>query len=212
MHLKRWGFAVAFVVFTFLVPTRAVAQLSDYDDYDDSIGEHQWIVSGQVGSAFGASAEDATAGVIGTLTYLREGILGAEFLAGFTPDLHLELAPSDNSAVANFMMNGIAALPLGLDESWQPFVSGGLGAMTISNEFLDSDSNDLLNIDDTQLGGNIGFGVMAFGDRWGFRGDVRYVAGFGGDGGGGAVDVIDANDFLSDVDYWRANVGVAYTW
>jgi hypothetical protein len=66
------------------------------------------------------------------------------------------------------------------------------------------------NMDDTQLGGNVGFGVMAFGDRWGARTDVRCFSGSGVDENGN--DAIYSNDFLSEIDYWRANVGVAYGW
>lgn len=211
MNLKGCGFVAAVTAITVLLPAKATAQLTNYGDYDDAIGEHQWIASGQIGSAFGASAEDASAGVSGTVTYLREGLLGAELLAGVTPDLNLALAPTDDTAVGNVMMNGVAALPLGVERRWQPFISGGVGAMAVSNEFP-AGENTMLDIDDTQLGGNLGFGVMAFGDRWGVRSDVRYFTGFGGDEGNGAVDLIDANDFLSDVDYWRANIGVAYRW
>jgi hypothetical protein len=51
---------------------------------------------------------------------------------------------------------------------------------------------------------------MAFGDRWGARTDVRCFSGSGVDENGN--DAIYSNDFLSEIDYWRANVGVAYGW
>jgi hypothetical protein len=209
MKLKQPGLALAVAALACMVPASASAQLPDYDDYDAAVSEHQWIASGQIGSTFGESAEDASVGVGGTLTYLREGLFGAEVLGGVTPDLNLAQAPSDDSTVANFMVNGVAALPLEFDGpgTWQPFVSAGIGAMTISSDFLGA-SADVLNIDETQLGGNIGFGIMAFGERWGVRSDVRYFAGLGSDEG----DATGAEGFLSDVDFWRANVGVAYQW
>lgn len=205
MHRTWFGLAAAAAI-TFLLPATGAAQMLD----DDRISEHEWVVSGQVGSAFGASAEDATAGVTGTLTYLRDGAFGAELLAGFTPDLDFDVAPTDDSSVGNYMANGVAALPLGVDGRWQPFVSAGLGAMTISSEFANGENTELLNVDDTQLGGNVGVGLMTFSDRWGVRGDVRYFTGLSDDDS--EIDAIDSNDFLSNVDYWHANIGVAYRW
>lgn len=206
MHFTNLKCGIAVAAIGMLVPATAAAQT-----VGDRLTEHEWIGSGHLGSSFGASAEDAGFGAGASLTYLRNGMLGAEFLAGFSPDLELTLAPTDDSAVGNFMVNGVAALPLGIDGRWQPFLSAGIGAMTISSE-LEAGSNDLFEVDDTQLGGNVGFGVMGFADQWGIRTDLRYFNGFGGDDDDGPVDLIDANDFLSDVDYWRASVGVAYRW
>lgn len=203
MDLKQLKYAIAVAAMGMLVPAAAAAQT-------DRLTEHEWIVSGQIGSSFAASAEEPTVGFGGALTYLREGAIGAEFLAGFTPDLNLTLAPTDDSRVSNFMLNGVAALPLGDAGMWQPFVSGGIGAMTISSEVGDIET-DFLDATDTQLGGNIGAGLMAFSDQWGIRSDLRYFTGFGGDAVD-PVDLIDESDLLSDVDFWRANVGVAYRW
>jgi hypothetical protein len=207
MDLKYCVCGIAVAAIALAVPAPAAAQWTD----DDALTEHEWIASGQVGSVFGASAEDASAGATATITYLRDGMVGAEFLAGFSPDLDLALAPTDNSAAGNFMVNGVAALPFGVDGRWQPFVSGGIGAMTISSELMDG-SNNLFEVDDTQLGGNVGFGLMAFGDQWGLRTDVRYFTGFENEADGDPIDVLEPSDFLGDVDYWGANVGVAYRW
>jgi hypothetical protein len=85
--------------------------------------------------------------------------------------------------------------------------------MTIRSEFTDG-SAGLLEIDAGQSGGNVGFGLMAFADRWSFRSDVRYFAGFGDkvQVGDEPSDALDPADFLSDVSFWRANVGIAYRW
>jgi hypothetical protein len=95
-----------------------------------------------------------------------------------------------------------------------PFVSGGLGAMTL-NANID-DPTDVFDVDDTQLAGNLGFGVMGFGDRWGFRTGMRYITGLSGDPVPGDVDapsdLLDADDVLGEVSFWRADVGVAYRW
>ena len=206
MQLKTLTCGIAVAAIGLLVPTTAAAQLGG------DLTADELIASGHLGSSFGASAEEAGFGAGASLTYLRNGMLGAEFLAGFSPGLDLTLATTDDSAVGNFMVNGVAALPLGIEGRWQPFLSAGLGAMTISSELPDSASNDLFEVDDTQLGGNIGFGVMGFADQWGFRSDLRYFSGFGGEDDDDPLDLIDANDFLSDVDYWRASVGVAYRW
>lgn len=206
MTLKHLRYALALASIGILTPAVSAAQT-----FDDDQVEHEWVVSGEIGSAFAASAEDPAAGFGGALTYLKDGAIGAEFLAGYTPDLDLSLAPTDDSTVNNFMVNGVAALPLGEEGRFQPFVSGGLGAMTIASEFPGADTDDLFEVDDTQLGGNVGVGLMAFNENWGVRSDLRYFTGFGGDEDD-PIDVIDENDFLSDVDFWRANVGVAYRW
>ena len=94
MNIKHFACAVA-VAAMGMYPAPAMAQI------DDSFTDREWIASGQIGSAFGATAEDATPGFGGSLTYLHERALGAEVLAGFTPDLDLGLAPTDDTAVSN---------------------------------------------------------------------------------------------------------------
>jgi hypothetical protein len=114
------------------------------------------------------------------------------------------------------MVNAIGALPLGDRATIQPFVTAGLGALTLRSEENQSGAG-LPGIDDNQFAWNIGAGVMGFRNRPGFRGDVRYIRGSGNinDNSNGAVfNGLDSNGnlLLDDVDFWRTNVGVAFRW
>lgn len=183
-------------------------------DTTGTIAEHEFVVSGFIGPTFGDVVDDADAGIGGAFTYLRGGMFGGEFIANFTPDLNFGSNLVEDSAVNDFMFNGIAALPLGEQGRFQPFVSAGLGAMTISATI--DDPEDLFDVDDTQFAGNVGFGLMGFGDQWGFRAGMRYVSGFDEDPIPGdldlSADLVDATDVLADVSYWRGDVGVAFRW
>ena len=92
----------------------------------------QWVASGFVGSSFGVSAQSATADFGGTLSYLHHGAVGVEFLAGFAPELKINRVGGLNSDVNNYMGNIIAAVPIGFLSTVHPYVSGGLGVMTLS--------------------------------------------------------------------------------
>jgi hypothetical protein len=45
-------------------------------------------------------------------------------------NLDLQAAATDDSQVNNYMFNLVGAVPLGDNGAWQPYVSGGVGAMT----------------------------------------------------------------------------------
>jgi hypothetical protein len=93
---------------------------------------------------------------------------------------------------------------LGAEGTWQPFVSGGIGAISLNAGLDAEDVLGIDSLDETELGGNIGGGLMAFARNWGFRGDIRYFTQVGD----AATDTL----FLNDVDFWRGNVGLAYRW
>lgn len=215
MYLKTVSLAAAIVtVGAFAIPPRVCAQVSE--TYG-TIAEHEWIASGFVGPAFGADAEDANTGFGGAISYLRYGAFGGEFLANFTPDMQFASDLIEDSAINHYMFNGMAALPLGRDARWQPFVSAGFGAMTISGAIEDPDDFFDFDVDDTQLAGNVGFGLMGFGDRWGFRAGARYFAGLDDDPNidgdiNDTSDLVDPADILGDVSFWRVDGGVAYRW
>jgi hypothetical protein len=71
------------------------------------------------------------------------------------------------------MANAIWAVPIGQERAWQPFISGGLGALTLRASVNDAMENEFSS-NDARFGGNIGAGVMGFSGRWGFKADVRY--------------------------------------
>ena len=193
----------------------------DFDDVDSSPGG--WFASAHVGSDFGQSAANSSIDFGGALGY-TSGWLGAEFLAGFTPNFQISNQLFiDEPQVNSYMFNLMAGVPVGSEKSWQPFVSGGLGMLTLRSDDLSGDvSNDFnenFATDDTQLGGNIGFGIMGFAQNVGIRADVRYFKAFGDNALESALnldpDTFDdssAINILPGLNFWRANIGLAFRW
>lgn len=134
---------------------------------------NHWIASGFVGSDFGNNAQSPSMNFGGALAYLWKDRYGAEIDTGFTPSFQLQnnffglgLKPQINS----YMANAILAKPFGDERVVQPFVSGGVGALSLRSSLANG-----LNENATRFGGDIGGGLMAFaGDHVGFKADVRY--------------------------------------
>ena len=169
-----------------------------------------WIASGFAGPTFGATVQESNVGFGGTITYLRQGILGAEALATFTPDFGFAPNVAVDARVDNYMANVVAAVAGGTDGRIQPFVSGGIGAMRIRGDVDDAGST--VEIRDTQLGSNIGFGLMMFNNRWGLRTDLRYFSSLQKNSAEDPPEIPDPTGVLTDTDFWRYNMGVAYRW
>jgi opacity protein-like surface antigen len=193
---------------------------NDFDDVDSPGG---WFASAQVGSDFGQSADNSSVDFGGSLGY-TSGWFGAEFLAGFTPNFQMSNRFfSDEPQVNTYMFNLMAGVPIGPNKNFQPFVSGGIGAMTLRSDDLSGDDpndfNENFASDDSQFGSNIGFGVMGFAENVGVRADVRYFRAFGDNALENALD-LDPNTFddsspinvLPGLDFWRANIGLAFRW
>jgi hypothetical protein len=149
--------------------------------------------------------------------------IGGEFVAGFTPNFqvsNLGLFAGEAPQVNSYMANAIAAVPLGADGQWQPFISGGFGALTLRSGALNNGSGNafgnVFSPDDTRAGGDIGGGLMAFVGNWGLRGEVRYFRAFSASGITTTTSTSPANTIAASVlpglDFWRANIGVAVRW
>jgi len=203
-----------------------------------------WIASGFVGSNFnnnsssllGASTTNSNSTVSGNsvdfggnVGYLWHNIAGAEFLAGFTPNFEMQnsLAPAGATPWVNtYMVNAVGAAPLGSGGMFQPFISGGVGAITMrglnnSSNITNTGSvstsasnlgNNLFNPDESRAGGDIGGGLMAFMGGWGVRGDVRYFRAFESDNAVTSTVNSGSTDILPGLNFWRANIGVAFRW
>jgi|WetSurMetagenome_2_1015567.scaffolds.fasta_scaffold32725_2 hypothetical protein len=211
----------------------------DRDHYDSTSFNSEWIASGFVGGNFGQNSLSSSVDFGGTLGYLYRGIVGAEFLAGFSPRFKLDRLLTGDSNINNYMANAIVAVPVGALGGFRPFVSGGIGAITMSlndnavypfgpggaNPIINtSNNNSVFDPNAKHLATNIGGGVMAFAGRWGVRGDVRYfsavgtsdtttvlnTAGVPVNANGGAT--LKDNSLLNDVSFWRANIGIAVRW
>ena len=202
-------------------PPAAVPAVSPSEDYG-TIQSH-WIVSGFVGSNFGGASNNASVNFGGQLGYLWKGVLGAEGIADFAPSFKLDNpALNQNPHTNGYMGNAIAALPLGDEGQFQPYVSGGVGIITMKTEVLNAFlphptgtfPTGFSTTDQHAFGSNIGGGVMGFAGMLGFRADVRYYK-------AATTSTVTATDspagqfteaLLSGLNYWRANIGVALRW
>lgn len=198
--------------------TLAAAQTTRTATADEPLESH-WLASAFVGSNFADDAEEPSLDFGGTIGYLWRGVLGAEFQANLSPDFELEgtrgaLLFGEQPWINTYMANAIGAVPLGPEGQWRPYVSGGIGAVTLRSDAIvtDGERNEF-EPDQTRFGGNLGFGVMGFVTNLGIRGDVRYFRGFEDDmsSSDGPEDIIGRR-VLSELGFWRANVGVAIKW
>ena len=122
----------------------------------------------------------------------------------------------DNPHVNTYMWNVIGALPFGEDRQFRPYISAGLGAITLhTTVFTSVKAVDTTSASDSRLGSNIGGGLMVFAGRVGVRADVRhYSATTSSDAvltkGESPSDLTRA--LLSGLEFWRTDVGVAFRW
>jgi hypothetical protein len=66
-----------------------------------------------------------------------------------------------------------------------------------------------------QWGSNIGGGIMAFANRWGVRGDVRYFRASTNNDTFSSNDPVDdrvTKALLSDLGFWRGTLGLSFRW
>lgn len=191
----------------------------DYDD-DDLLPKSHWMASGFVGSNFGDNVDAAELDFGGSIGWMFKGAIGGEFLAGFSPNFQLRNnVLAEQPQVNTYMGNIVAAVPIGGDgATWQPFVSGGVGSMVLNADTLQTGSaldtvNDNIDPDGSVFAGNIGAGVQGWAGPVGLRADLRYFRAFGND----KNDSVSGNNpvaqsILANLDFWRANIGVAFRW
>ncbi len=228
MNVSRWLMTIAGVV---ALPVAAAAQTPGPDEPApvpqvepagtgtpilDRVDSH-WLASGFVGSSFAQEAEDPAFDFGGTVGYLWRGVLGGEFQANFSPEF--ELTPGRSALllgnqpwINSYMINAIGAVPLGEDGRWQPYVSGGFGALTLRSDVLITDTGgNAFETDNARAAGNIGAGVLGFAQNVGFRADVRYFRGLEDDlSGADDLGELVGSQVLSQLDFWRATAGLAF--
>jgi hypothetical protein len=178
---------------------------------------YPWFASGFVGSNFGNSATSSSVDFGGSIGYLWRGYVGPELQASFAPRFQLANSllaqnPNVNSYVANLM----GSVPLGLDARWQPYVSGGFGAIQLRSDVFNNTGvpgSGTTVGDRARFGGDIGFGLMGYVSNFGFRADARYFQASNSSGVSGSTPAnAIADGLLSGIKFWRANVGVALRW
>ena len=194
--------------------------------------ENHWIASAFVGTNFGSGRTNTLLDVFGEnsgtsinfggeAAYLWRGFVGAEGLVDFAPSFSMDnLLFQDNPTVNTYMINGIGAVPLGSENQFLPYVSGGFGAVQLRSTIFTlatavNPAIESATADGSRFGGNFGGGVMGFSGRWGFRGDIRYYKTSVDNNVnviGTTPESIFAQDVLSGLAFWKANVGVAFRW
>jgi hypothetical protein len=185
--------------------------------------ESHWLASGFVGTNFGDNfgdnfgedRRDESVTFGGQIGYLWHGYVGAEALVDFTPGFKVpnSILLADNPHLSSYMANGIAAAPFGSNGQFLPYFSGGIGVFHMSTNFVTLDPANSLTGSQSRFGANIGGGFIGYAGNVGVRGDLRWYN----------VDVehdlsaSNATDLftlglLSGLEYWRANIGVAFRW
>lgn len=182
-----------------------------------------WLASGFVGGGFNATTsnddpriEENAGGVSfgGQVGYLWHGVVGPEFLAEWAPSFDVNAVFIDgNTHLSSYMLNAIAAAPLGADGQIMPFVSGGFGRIGMTADIINPIDHTTDNNSNSVWGSNIGGGIMAFAsDRVGVRGDVRYYhANSDQNLAGSAADQL-VESIVSGVRFWRATGGLSFRW
>jgi hypothetical protein len=181
--------------------------------------QSHWTAAGFVGANYGASTASSSVDFGGQVGYLYRGIIGGEFLADFAPNFNMTNAfLADRPNVNAYMANAVIAAPLGSQGQIQPYVSAGFGGVQLRSNMLAVASvptSAQTEANQTRGGGDVGFGVMGFAGNVGIRADVRYFRAFTNNTvtttGNTAADVF-AQNLLSGLDFWRANVGIAIRW
>ncbi len=178
---------------------------------------NEFIVAGFVGGSFARSAVQTSVDFGAALDYLHNGAFGIEGLVGFAPRFKLDRLGGTDSDLNNYMANVIAAVPVGAFHAVRPFISAGVGALTIS-QGTNTSNNGVVNTtaalfspSETHFGGNVGGGIMAFTGAFGIRADVRYFSALGHKNTNGAL--VAPGTLASPLDnasFWRANVGLAF--
>jgi opacity protein-like surface antigen len=183
-----------------------------------------WIAAGYAGSAFSvrnADNADPSPNFGGQIGWLWRGVLGGEFMGDFAPSFkftRLDFAQlfSSKPDVNSYMFNVIAAYPLGSQAQFQPYVSAGIGSVTIRADVLVLNSDLTTNTfksNQSSFGSDYGGGFLWYVGNVGFRSDVRYIR----TSTNNAITTTNVSDFvtqtvLSDLRFWRANAGVAFRW
>ena len=218
-------------------PTNQASQVPVVAPTYSAPHENHWVASAFVGTNFGSGRTDTLLDVFGDnsgaslnfggeAAHLWGGFAGVEGLVDFAPSFSMDnLQFRDSPAINTYMINGISAVPLGSENQFLPYVSGGIGAVQLRSTIFTLATAPVISpapittieavtADGSRFGLNIGGGVLGFSGNWGFRGDIRYYKTSVDDN----VNVIDtpenilAQQVLSGLAFWKANVGVAFRW
>jgi len=172
------------------------------------------MAAGFIGANYGANTTNTTMDFGGQVGYLYHGVVGGEFLADFAPTFQMNNAfLAERPFVNAYMANVMAAIPIGSEHSFEPYVSAGFGGVQLRSQLFNvaavPASGQTAN-NQTRAGGDIGFGILGFAGNVGVRGDVRYFRAFRNDTLGTVGTGTSAAD-LSDRIFCRASISGART-
>jgi hypothetical protein len=176
----------------------------------------KWVASAFIGSNWATNADNldldggASLDFGGQIAYLWGGKVGAEFIADFAPNVgHTNFFFVNEPDINSYMLNVITSVPIGMGGAFQPYASGGFGAIQFRVDLFDAFANPFSS-NEAKFGFDIGGGVMAFAERVGVRADIRYYRATSDDNIG---DLSIGNAIpLSNLGFWRGNVGIAFRW
>ena len=180
-----------------------------------------WTATGFIGSYFSAGGDASNVKDInGSWTYGGQlsrtwGFVGAELIADFAPKYKIEsLLLSEHPEVNSYMGNIIGRWT---GRYFEPYASGGIGGIQMHTSFLPltaiTGATGNTKVYQTRFGWNIGAGAYAFAGRSvGLRADVRYFQATTTNTFSGTAAENATQAFLSGINFWRANIGVAFRW
>ena len=197
--------------------------------------EYSWMATGYLGTSFTTGGLQqallSTSSSDGGLTYGMQvayvkKYVGAEFIGDFAPSFNMSsVALAKDPTVNSYMFNAIGAGRWGW---FEPFISGGIGGVTMRTQTFDESAipivtvqgtlatqQNTINTAQTHFGSNIGGGFFAYAGQWGIRADVRFydVTKFSTNTlTNGSVPSDFTQALLSGLNYWRANLGVSFRW
>ena len=207
---------------------------------------YPWMATGFLGSSFSTSfssiqtalsaaqipvgVDTADGGLTAgfQLGYLKKYV-GGEFIGDFAPNFRMSsLLLAKNPTVNSWMFNAIGAVPIGSNDQFQPYASGGIGGITMrSQTFADSaipvitvdgtfaTQQNTINTTRTAFAWDLGGGFFAYANRWGIRADVRYYKAQTFSTNNLTNSTVQSDftqSLLSGLSYWRANLGVSFRW
>lgn len=176
--------------------------------------EAQWVVTPYLGVDVAGDVETGKGGPGGSFGYAG-GRIGFEFdvmrHAHFFKDA--EISPVDPAAPPNctgmagpcsdidtdaisFMGNIVVPLRMARPPKLRPYVLGGLGLIRAWTNEMDRQQNDFA----FTAGGGV---IYSLSQRFGMRGDLRYIRARVG-------DIKSSDVYAKDYGFWRAAIGVTF--
>jgi hypothetical protein len=184
--------------------------------------QSHWIATGFVGSNFGGNtAVDPSTSFGGQLAFLWHGVIGGEAIADFAPSFDINsLFLAQNPRANAYMGNLIFAMPLGGSGQWQPYVSAGIGSISLRTVAFNALLPPAVGTptfgtstnDQFKFGWDVGGGLMGFHGLIGFRADARYYRASNSSQFQTTPSGVLTDRLLTGLNFWRANIGVALRW